>query len=992
MVSQISWGADTRPPIQLPEVVIIGQDPSLLKSARDKQTPLRTALSIKEAPSGEKEKLLIRDLQSESKTAPDVTNPGCLFGNIFTRSIAKAFIGDEAQYKIGLYQYYNRDYAGAIEAFSLLEKESPKSLLLPSALYWKAEAYYQLGQQDQALKEFKYAAELFPQGGFGDYALYSAGWLSLSQHLYQEAANYFAQFLSLHSGSGIVPAVQFLYGETLFELDKYEEAAKIYEAFLEKFPQSRYATDAQFWRAESLYRAGQFAKARELYQQFMKAYPKNPRAEDAFYSIGWSLVKLNDFSAALETFGKFLTDYPQSKLLDSILYGRVKTSLGLGNIERANQEYGQLLDRFPKSPWLDDSLTEIGWYYFEKGNYPRAIEVYQALLKPGFGDEFQQVATFVVGESYYQQGLYEKALPFFTLAEALQDKRLAEHSSFRKALSFLHLKRDGEAASQLEKYLKEFPGSAFTYEARFWLAEARSGEKKYAEALEAYKSIPQESARYEDALYGKGWVSYQQGKWKEASQEFETFVKDFQGSAFRVDALYRLAECYFNLKNHDGSIATYKQVIAEYPQHQLARDALFRIGWVQYRREAFPDAIASLSKFLRENRSSDLADDAQYWLGMAYFSQKDYSNAALEFEELIRKHPKSEFVVPTMLKLGDIAYNETRYRDAIEAYRRVVREAPRDQEVTDAEYGMLISYLQLGDHARFFEGSREFIEKYPSSPLSVTLQYQAGEVLSASKRYNEAIAVYKEVFRRFETSDIADDALLRIADLNLTSGKVSEAIGAYKELLSTFKESELRADAHFGLGRAYQILKDDQAALAEYLDLISNYQGSGVIPQALHNIGVIKANAGEIEEARGYFQKVLQEYPQDPVSFLSHFQLGLLYQKEKRFVESIEYFKVATGSSDPETNAAAQYAIGESYFLMGNFQESGREYLRVVYLYPEQTGWWEKALSRAGESYEKLGKWRDAEAIYLKILNESKSKEFTQMARERIEKIQKNRM
>jgi TolA-binding protein len=113
-------------------------------------------------------------LEQGSKSAPQVSSPGCLFGNPVTGSIARAFLGDEAQYKVGLYRYQNGDYQGAIDAFTRVHQDYPQSPLRGSAYYWEGESYYRLGQYDKALVAYQQIIQHFPGERLRDYALLAA--------------------------------------------------------------------------------------------------------------------------------------------------------------------------------------------------------------------------------------------------------------------------------------------------------------------------------------------------------------------------------------------------------------------------------------------------------------------------------------------------------------------------------------------------------------------------------------------------------------------------------------------------------------------------------------------------------------------------------------------------------------------------------------------------------------------------------------------------
>jgi hypothetical protein len=149
-------------PLKLPEVVILGQDVSVLKEAKERLVPQELTPTLKQIPAEARENIDLSGVDQAGKSSPQASSPGCLFGNPVTGSIAQAFLGDEAQYKVGLYRYQSGDYQGAIEAFSRVHQDYPQSSFRGAAYYWEGESRYQLRQYDRAQAAFQQVIQRFP--------------------------------------------------------------------------------------------------------------------------------------------------------------------------------------------------------------------------------------------------------------------------------------------------------------------------------------------------------------------------------------------------------------------------------------------------------------------------------------------------------------------------------------------------------------------------------------------------------------------------------------------------------------------------------------------------------------------------------------------------------------------------------------------------------------------------------------------------------------
>jgi TolA-binding protein len=79
----------------------------------------------------------------------------------------------------------------------------------------------------------------------------------------------------------------------------------------------------------------------------------------------------------------------------------------------------------------------------------------------------------------------------------------------------------------------------------------------------------------------------------------------------------------------------------------------------------------------------------------------------------------------------------------------------------------------------------------------------------------------------------------------------------------------------------------------------------------------------------------------------------------------------------------AQWMIGETYYHQKNYKAALREFLRVeiLYAYP---AWQAAALLEAGKCHEHLGEWKQAVALYGRLLKDFPNSELTDEAERRL--------
>src|SRR5208283_1363781 len=174
---------------------------------------------------------------------------------------------EDAEMKIGLAHYQQKDYAEAIGALDDFQRMHPTSKNLELVTYYIGLSYYdQIGREDQdqgktvaALKRFQELEQRFPEGDFAELAhekvLVCREMLARNQMIvgdyYYKRANFraaesrFAELLQRYPETPVAPDALFELGISLEREGKRYSAAQAFAAVKKHFPTSNYAKRAQ---------------------------------------------------------------------------------------------------------------------------------------------------------------------------------------------------------------------------------------------------------------------------------------------------------------------------------------------------------------------------------------------------------------------------------------------------------------------------------------------------------------------------------------------------------------------------------------------------------------------------------------------------------------------------------------------------------------------------------------------------------------------------
>ena len=85
-----------------------------------------------------------------------------------------------------------------------------------------------------------------------------------------------------------------------------------------------------------------------------------------------------------------------------------------------------------------------------------------------------------------------------------------------------------------------------------------------------------------DDRFAVAAAHYDQGRWKLAAEEFQTFLQTFPRDQRRNRCVFFLGEALLQLGKYDDARARFREYITREPSGKYARAAMFRLGEAAY--------------------------------------------------------------------------------------------------------------------------------------------------------------------------------------------------------------------------------------------------------------------------------------------------------------------------------------------------------------------------------------------------------------------------
>ena len=375
------------------------------------------------------------------------------------------------------------------------------------------------------------------------------------------------------------------------------------------------------------------------------------------------------------------------------------------------------------------------------------------------------------------------------------DSELAPFGAYEIGTTYAAAKRFGDMVTAFRAYAEKYPNHTRVGEALYGVGQQLETEKKFDEAIAAYRDIIAKAAgnRSEpmrDAAIGAELRIAALLDVKDALVDCEAFLAKFANEPVAARAVIaQMAVLYRKAKLVTDAYAKLDRLASQYHTNAAIRTATatsaieLALGEKDYQRAyaaalkllADPDKdklpatsyLAIGGAMLKTGRYAEARDAfekvrstplGKLGLGQAYFGLKDLDQAEAAFKELLNADPQN---LDAKLGLGKVFESKGNVKEAVALYDPVWRQGRGDEAAEAA--------------------------------------FRVGMLAFAQKDYRAALPMLARLL--FATGPMAEEAVFRAAQCHEALGNVAQARSAYQAYLRRFPEGNFKMEARTLLAR-----------------------------------------------------------------------------------------------------------------------------------------------------------------------------------------------
>ena len=408
-------------------------------------------------------------------------------------------------------------------------------------------------------------------------------------------------------------------------------------------------------------------------------------------------------------------------------------------------------------------------------------------------------------------------------------------------------------------------GSSKKVEQLFQSAEDLYGQADYEGAIDKYAEALEESTK--------------------RGVKTEVIDKDFPTLAnYKIAVSYsRLAEQSGDVNHYDTAIEYIEKVAptATIPKHQEGLTYLW--GHILYRTEQFELAEPKFTQLIENFPNSLFVENAWYAIGQLNYKLQNYEDSRQAFKAVLDGFPNSDFKDDAQHLIAQSFLNESNYEQAYQEFDKIATEEFKNYPDLQAEamYKAAYSLNQLGRDDEAIGRYTNFITQFPESQYVTAAYFDQGAIYSRQKDYDNARVNYELALQNTADRTLQAEIQSAIGRTYFDQGDYENAIVSYHTLLEEYPESDFIAEAKLGIADSHFRLSNWSEATVAYERVINEHEeATDFIPycsyqigEAYYKLGSDQIKAGEtdtgmatLELALQWYQKTVDDYPQDPVA------------------------------------------------------------------------------------------------------------------------------
>lgn len=692
-----------------------------------------------------------------------------------------------AMYILGMSQYREADYRGAIE--TLKTPSELNDAMGQSALLTIGQCYMQSGDMSSAIIALNKAVEIDADRAVTEEAYYN--------------------YCVARSDGGRVP---------------FGSSVAVFEDFTRRFPSSRYTAKVSEYLAYGYMSDDNYEAALKSIDRISNPSPRIIAArQQVLYTLGARDVAAGRYDDAI----RYLDQARAITGQDAATVTECELLLGdchyrKGDYSRAATCYSNYLSRASAAnPNKTLARYDLGYALFACKQYSKARTQFEQVINtPGISAAMEADATSRIADTYYAGRDLDNALKQYERAARI-DPTSADYPLYQYA-SMWGWKGNSKAQIEgLQAMIDRFPRSPLVPQAMLDIAETYTAGNRIDDAIDTYRLIERDygsTDRGRQAMLLMGTLQASEGRAGDAYDTYSRLIRQHSPSSEASMAARRLQ----TLAAEQGRLDDYVAFMSSVPNAPAVDPS--EIDRATFAAARTP---AQWEQYLSRYPHGEHAPQALLLLARSAMAANDNDMALNRSTRLVTEYPEGEYITEGLSIKADAEMALGMIPEALEDYRALEMRASDPATLNHSRLGHLKAARDMGRHNEVIELADLLLSSSSSgSGQQSDISFMKAVSLNATGRGEEAAAIWRSLSTN--PADLTGaKSLYYLAQYQYDSGDTK---GAWKSVNTLIDSNTPHS---YWLARGYILTSDlyraqgDTFEADEYLkSLRDNYPGS----------------------------------------------------------------------------------------------------------------------------------------------------------------------
>lgn len=643
-----------------------------------------------------------------------------------------------------------------------------------------AKLSYELGYQDEALKNLRSFLDDYPESQYREEATDLLVGALANTNNYREAMELLEGLRNPSpNAKRLLPRILYGRATELINDGRLAEADALLDKALKDPNNASVLPFINFWKGELAYRNNRVDDAIRYYHAYLNAgAPANGEANErnVKYNLGYSYYQKENYAVAKTYFEPLARSVSLSS--DPITQDAYVRTADAYYMDRSYSQARSMYDNVIKYSWpAEDYATYQRAMIAGINSSNEKISLMNTLIRKFPSSPLVADANMEIAATYMAEERFREAIPYLNnIIKATGYASLKPQAYLKLGIANYNLNNGNEAIAQFKQLINTYPDApeadiALENLRTIYVEQGRPNE--YADAArEAGKPL---SVSAEDSLtYAAAQIQYENGT-ANALGAFEQYLQRFSNGAYAIDAHFYAGDMYSTRKDWPKALEHFGVVAERAPNKYADRAVLAaaRINFFELKNYAAAEQYFTQLKQLTGAPETRL--EAMRGLLRSQYQQQKWPEAMENAKELVAlKGSNADDKALGNMAIGKSAQLKGEYDVAISSFKAVTA-VNKGALAAEARYEIANSWFSLSRWNDAEKAAFEVINKSGSYDFWVTRAYiLLGDVYFKQKDYFNAKATFQSIVENSLNAELKSEAQRKLDEVIAEESKNSK--------------------------------------------------------------------------------------------------------------------------------------------------------------------------------------------------------------------------